>query len=76
MTCQAKKKMSSSTPSAAWLANKGSVTNAAAQLHVHPNTVRHRLHRIELHTGRSLGVPDELAEMCLAFAVRENMPAP
>jgi hypothetical protein len=60
----------------AWLANKGSVTNAAAQLHVHPNTVRHRLHRIERHTRRSLAVPDELAEMCLAFAVRENMPAP
>jgi hypothetical protein len=60
----------------AWLANKGSVTNAAAQLHVHPNTVRHRLHRIEQHTGRSLAVPDELAEMCLAFEVRENMPAP
>jgi hypothetical protein len=60
----------------AWLANKGSVTNAAAQLHVHPDTVRHRLHRIERHTGRSLAVPDELAEMCLAFAVRENLPAP
>jgi hypothetical protein len=60
----------------AWLANKGSVTNAAAQLHVHPNTVRHRLHRIERQTGRSLGVPNELAELCLAFEVRENMPAP
>jgi hypothetical protein len=60
----------------AWLVNKGSVTDAAAQLHVHPNTVRHRLHRIERHTGRSLGVPGELAEMCLAFEVRENMPAP
>ncbi|MDT5321163.1 MAG: hypothetical protein QOD88_3685, partial [Mycobacterium sp.] len=43
---------------------------------VHPNTVRHRLHRIERHTGRSLAVPDELAEMCLAFEVRENMPTP
>jgi PucR C-terminal helix-turn-helix domain/GGDEF-like domain len=60
----------------AWLASKGSVTNAAAQLYVHPNTVRHRLHRIERHTGRSLAVPHELAEMCLAFEVRENMPAP
>ena len=59
-----------------WLATKGSVTNAAAQLHVHPNTVRHRLHRIERYTGRSLAVPDELAELCLAFEVRENMPAP
>jgi PucR C-terminal helix-turn-helix domain/GGDEF-like domain len=60
----------------AWRANKGSVTNAAAQLYVHPNTVRHRLRRIEQRTGRSLAVPDELAEMCLAFEVRENMPAP
>jgi hypothetical protein len=60
----------------AWLANKGSVTDAAAQLHVHPNTVRHRLRRIEARTGRSLAVPVELAEMCLAFEVRENMPAP
>jgi hypothetical protein len=60
----------------AWVVNKGSVINAAAQLFVHPNTVRHRLHRIERHTGRSLAVPDELAEMCLAFEVRENMPAP
>jgi hypothetical protein len=60
----------------AWRANKGSVTNAAAQLYVHPNTVRHRLHRIEQRTGRSLAVPDDIAEMCLAFEVRENMPAP
>jgi hypothetical protein len=60
----------------AWLANKGSVTDTAAQLYVHPNTVRHRLHRIERHTGRSLAVPDELAELCLAFEVRENMATP
>jgi hypothetical protein len=60
----------------AWVANKGSVNNAAAHLHVHPNTVRHRLHRIERYAGRSLAVPDELAEICLAFEVRENMPAP
>ena len=60
----------------AWLAHKGSVTDTAAQLYVHPNTARHRLHRIERHTGRSLAVPDELAELCLAFEVRENMPTP
>jgi hypothetical protein len=58
----------------AWLANKGSVANAAAQLYCHPNTVRHRLHRIEARTGRSLAVPDQLAELCLAFEIRENMP--
>ena len=60
----------------AWLANQGSAANVAAQLHVHPNTVRHRLRRIEARTGRSLAVPNQLAELCLAFAVRENMPAP
>ena len=60
----------------AWRANKGSLANAAAQLHVHPNTVRHRLRRIEARTGRSLAVPDELAELCLACEIRENMPAP
>jgi PucR C-terminal helix-turn-helix domain/GGDEF-like domain len=60
----------------AWLANKGSFADAAAQLHCHPNTVRHRLHRIEARTGRSLAVPDELAELCLAFEIRENLPGP
>jgi PucR C-terminal helix-turn-helix domain/GGDEF-like domain len=57
-----------------WLAEKGSAAKAAAQLYVHPNTVRHRLHRIEERTGRSLAVPDQLAELCLAFEVRQNMP--
>jgi DNA-binding PucR family transcriptional regulator len=59
-----------------WRANQGSADNAAAQLHVHPNTVRYRLHRIEARTGRSLAVPDQLAELCLASEIRENMPAP
>jgi hypothetical protein len=59
-----------------WLAEKGSTANAAAQLYCHPNTVRHRLRRIEERTGRSLAVPDQLAELCLAFEVRENMPEP
>ena len=59
-----------------WLAQKGSTANTAAQLYCHPNTVRHRLRRIEAHTGRSLAVPDQLAELCLAFEVRENMPEP
>jgi hypothetical protein len=59
-----------------WLAQKGSTANAAAQLYCHPNTVRHRLRRIEEHTGRSLAVPDQLAELCLAFEIRQNMPEP
>ena len=59
-----------------WLAQKGSTANTAAQLYCHPNTVRHRLRRIEEHTGRSLAVPDQLAELCLAFEIRQNMPEP
>jgi hypothetical protein len=57
-----------------WLAQKGSTANTAAQLYCHPNTIRHRLRRIEAHTGRSLAVPDQLAELCLAFEIRQNMP--
>jgi hypothetical protein len=34
------------------------------------------LRRIEANPGRSLAVPDELAELCLACGIRENMPAP
>ena len=51
----------------AWLDNDGSMAKAAAQLYCHPNTVRYRLHRIEERTSRSLAVPQDLAELCLAF---------
>ncbi len=51
----------------AWVENDGSMAKAAAQLYCHPNTVRYRLHRIEERTGRSLSVPQDLAELCLAF---------
>ena len=60
----------------AWAANKGSVADTAAQLFCHPNTVRHRLHRIEAQTGRSLAVPNQLAELCLAFEIRQNFHEP
>ena len=60
----------------AWAANKGSVADTAAQLFCHPNTVRHRLHRIEVQTGRSLAVPNQLAELCLAFEIRQNFQEP
>ena len=60
----------------AWAANKGSVADTAAQLFCHPNTVRHRLHRIEVQTGRSLAVPNQLAELCLAFEIRQNFHEP
>jgi sugar diacid utilization regulator len=38
-------------------------------LFCHPNTVRHRLRRIEKHTGRSLSRPRDVAELCLMFEV-------
>jgi hypothetical protein len=60
----------------AWAANKGSVADTAAQLFCHPNTVRHRLHRIEVQTGRSRAVPNQLAELCLAFEIRQNFQEP
>ena len=52
-----------------WVRNDGSMADTAAQLYCHPNTVRYRLHRIEERTGRALSVPNELAELCLAFEV-------
>lgn len=55
-----------------WVYNDGSIANAAAQLYCHPNTVRYRLHRIEERTGRSLSVPRELAELCLAFEIYQD----
>jgi hypothetical protein len=56
----------------AWQDND-SVRATAQQLTVHPNTVRHRLRRIEKHTGRSLLRPRDLAELCLAFEVHRRL---
>lgn len=53
----------------AWVACDGSVNAAAEQLFCHPNTVRHRLKRIEERTGMLLSRPRDLAELCLAFEV-------
>ncbi|MFV0460016.1 MAG: PucR family transcriptional regulator [Actinomycetales bacterium] len=49
-----------------WLHNAGSADRAAAVLFCHPNTVRHRLKRIEERTGRSLSDPRDLSTLCLA----------
>jgi hypothetical protein len=55
----------------AWRDNGGSATAAGAMLFCHPNTVRHRLRRIETMTGRSLSDPRSIADLCLALeAVR------
>lgn len=58
----------------AWVAAGGSANDTAARIFCHPNTVRHRLHRIEELTGRSLSRPRDLAELCLALEVERRLP--
>lgn len=58
----------------AWLDAGGSANEAAAKIFCHPNTVRHRLRRIEELTGRSLSRPRDLAELCLAFEAEQRLP--
>jgi DNA-binding PucR family transcriptional regulator len=56
-----------------WQDTDGSVGGAAEVLICHPNTVRHRLRRIEKRTGRSLSRPRDVAELCLAFEVHRRL---
>ena len=56
-----------------WQENDASVRGTAEVLFCHPNTVRHRLRRIEKHSGRSLSRPRDVAELCLAFEVHRHL---
>jgi sugar diacid utilization regulator len=56
-----------------WQDNDASVGGVAEVLFCHPNTVRHRLRRIEKRTGRSLSRPMDVAELCLAFEVHRRL---
>ena len=58
----------------AWLQEGGSANDTAAKIFCHPNTVRHRLRRIEELTDRSLSRPKDIAELCLAFEVEQRLP--
>jgi len=58
----------------AWVDHAGNVAQTAEALYCHPNTVRHRLRRIEQRSGRSLTVPRQLAELCLAMEIHERLP--
>jgi hypothetical protein len=51
-----------------WLESGGSTDAAAAALFCHPNTIRHRLRRLETTTGRRLRIPRDVADLCLALA--------
>jgi hypothetical protein len=56
-----------------WQDTEASVRETAELLGCHPNTVRHRLHRIERCTDRSLSRPRDIAELCLAFEVHQRL---
>jgi sugar diacid utilization regulator len=56
-----------------WQNSEASVSAVADRLYCHPNTVRHRLRRIEKHTGRSLSRPRDVAQLCLAFEVHRRL---
>jgi hypothetical protein len=57
----------------AWQDSDASVRGTAEVLVCHPNTVRHRLRRIEKHTGRSLSRPRDVAELCSTSEVHRRL---
>jgi hypothetical protein len=56
-----------------WQECDASMNVTAEALVCHPNTVRHRLRRIEQRTGRSLSRPTDLAELRLVFEVHRRL---
>jgi len=50
-----------------WFAEHGATSVAAEKLHMHRNTVRYRLRRLEDLTGRNLSQPTGVAELYLAL---------
>ena len=61
---------------AAFFAFRGSAIEAGKHLYCHPNTVRHRLHRIERQTGRPLNDPRSSAELFVALEALRTLPGP
>ncbi|HEY3735375.1 MAG TPA: PucR family transcriptional regulator ligand-binding domain-containing protein [Streptosporangiaceae bacterium] len=57
---------------AEFLACSGSWNACAARLHVHVNTLRYRIRRIEELTGRDLSTLDDQVDFFLALAGREH----
>ncbi|CAA9434087.1 MAG: Regulator of polyketide synthase expression [uncultured Pseudonocardia sp.] len=55
---------------AAFLDCDGSWTRAAARLHLHVNSVRYRIARVEELTGRDLSTLGDRVDLLLALAVR------
>lgn len=57
-----------------WLDAEGSATETGKLLYVHPNTVRHRLRRVEQHTGRSLDDLRAIGELTMAMTIVRIFP--
>jgi DNA-binding PucR family transcriptional regulator len=53
-----------------WLAGEGNQAAAAERLHVHVNTLRYRLGRVEASLGLSLKSPAALARIHLALRAK------
>jgi DNA-binding PucR family transcriptional regulator len=53
-----------------WLRHQGGVAAVAAELHVHPQTVRYRLERLRERFGSALDDPDARFELELALRAR------
>lgn len=56
----------------AYLAHPGDIRSAAAELHIHPNTLRYRLRRIEELTGHSTTDPRDRLLMDLQVRVHDR----
>ncbi len=56
-----------------WQDHNGCVRDAAEALFCHPNTVRYRLRKIEVRSGRSLSRPKDIVELYLAFEVYRRL---
>ena len=61
---------------ATFFAFQGSAIEAGKHLYCHPNTVRHRLHRIERQTGRLLQDPRAFGELLVALEALRRLPQP
>ncbi|HZE39687.1 MAG TPA: helix-turn-helix domain-containing protein [Stackebrandtia sp.] len=59
----------------AWIEAGGSAKATGELLNCHPNTVRHRLRRIELATGKNLARPGDVAELVAACHAWTQLPS-
>ncbi|MGE2716976.1 PucR family transcriptional regulator [Mycolicibacterium litorale] len=58
----------------AYLDGFGDIAAVAARLHVHPNTIRYRVRRIETLLGTSLDDPDDRLVLALGLRATETQP--